>query len=179
MKVSLENEAFFLDWLCFQTSERFVPLHVSVNAQRPDSLSVPPSSELRLWTTQRNGEVKLRMEESGVAAEKPLTVNQMFAAAAARFSDFTALKWKEGEQQKFLTYKQYYQDCRTAAKSFLKVGFIFFFLIWWEHLQGRWFLVYPHSFYSKKHILFQFILHSSGIKHSWIRKWVLKNPNYF
>ncbi|XP_043986504.1 long-chain-fatty-acid--CoA ligase ACSBG2 isoform X1 [Gambusia affinis] len=93
-----------------------------VNAQRPDSLSVPPSSELRLWTTQRNGEVKLRMEESGVAAEKPLTVNQMFAAAAARFSDFTALKWKEGEGQKSLTYKQYYQDCRTAAKSFLKLG---------------------------------------------------------
>uniref|UniRef100_A0A3B5LQM1 Long-chain-fatty-acid--CoA ligase ACSBG2 n=1 Tax=Xiphophorus couchianus TaxID=32473 RepID=A0A3B5LQM1_9TELE len=111
------------------TSELFVSLHVSVNAQRPDSLSVPPSSELRLWTTQRDGEVKLRIEDSGVAAEEPLTVNQMFAAAVDRFSDFTALKWKEGEQQKSLTYKHYYQDCRTAAKSFLKVGFIFFFLI--------------------------------------------------
>ncbi|XP_032429055.1 long-chain-fatty-acid--CoA ligase ACSBG2 isoform X1 [Xiphophorus hellerii] len=93
-----------------------------VNAQRPDSLSVPPSSELRLWTTQRDGEVKLRIEDSGVAAEEPLTVNQMFAAAVDRFSDFTALKWKEGEQQKSLTYKHYYQDCRTAAKSFLKLG---------------------------------------------------------
>ncbi|XP_054913943.1 long-chain-fatty-acid--CoA ligase ACSBG2 isoform X2 [Poeciliopsis prolifica] len=93
-----------------------------VNARHPDSLSVRPPPELSLWTTQRDGEVKLRMEESGVAAEEPLTVNQMFAAAADRFGDLTALKWKEGEGQRSLTYKQYYQECRTAAKSFLKLG---------------------------------------------------------
>ncbi|XP_015241709.1 long-chain-fatty-acid--CoA ligase ACSBG2 isoform X2 [Cyprinodon tularosa] len=82
----------------------------------------PPSAELRLWTTHRDGEVKLRVGDSGVAAEEPLTVNQMFAAAAERFGDFTALGWKEGEQQKTLTYKEYYQACRTAAKGFLKLG---------------------------------------------------------
>lgn len=92
------------------------------NAQRPDSPSAPSPAELRLWTTQRDGEVKLRIGDSGVAAEPPLTVNQMFAAAADRFSNFTALGWKEGEQMKTLTFKQYYQACRTAAKSFLKLG---------------------------------------------------------
>lgn len=92
------------------------------NAQRPDSPSAPSPAELRLWTTQRDGEVKLRIGDSGVAAELPLTVNQMFAAAADRFSNFTALGWKEGEQMKTLTFKQYYQACRTAAKSFLKLG---------------------------------------------------------
>ncbi|XP_035996841.1 long-chain-fatty-acid--CoA ligase ACSBG2 isoform X1 [Fundulus heteroclitus] len=78
--------------------------------------------ECRLWTTRRDGEVKLRVGDSGVAAETPLTVNQMFAAAAERFGDFTALGWKEGEQQKTLSYKEYYQTCRNAAKSFLKLG---------------------------------------------------------
>ncbi|XP_047231835.1 long-chain-fatty-acid--CoA ligase ACSBG2 isoform X1 [Girardinichthys multiradiatus] len=92
------------------------------NAQRPDSLSVPAAAELHLWTTQGDGEVKLRIGDSGVAAETPLTVDQMFAAAAERFSDFTALGWKDGEQQKTLTYKEYYQACRTAAKSFLTLG---------------------------------------------------------
>lgn len=92
------------------------------NAQRPDSPSAPSPAELRLWTTQRDREVKLRIGDSGVAAEPPLTVNQMFAAAADRFSNFTALGWKEGEQMKTLTFKQYYQACRTAAKSFLKLG---------------------------------------------------------
>ncbi|XP_017276053.1 long-chain-fatty-acid--CoA ligase ACSBG2 isoform X1 [Kryptolebias marmoratus] len=93
-----------------------------VNAQRPDSLPVASAAELRLWTTQRDGEVKLRMGDSGMAAETPLTVHQAFSTAVRRFGDFTALGWKEGEQLKALSYKEYYQACRTAAKSFLKLG---------------------------------------------------------
>lgn len=94
----------------------------SVSVPRPSSLSVPVSSEPRLWTSQGDVEVKLRMEESGIAAEPPLTINQMFSSTVERFGDYTALGWKEGEQQKTMTYKQYYQACRTAAKSFLKLG---------------------------------------------------------
>lgn len=94
----------------------------SVSVQRPSSLSVPVSSESGLWTSQGDAEVKLRMGESGLAAEPPLTINQMFSSAVERFGDYTALGWKEGEQQKTMTYKQYYQACRTAAKSFLKLG---------------------------------------------------------
>lgn len=95
--------------------------HILVKAQRPDSLSVPAAAELGLWTSQGHAEVKLRMGDSGLAAETPLTIHQMFTSAVERFGDYTALSWKEGEQQKNLNYREYYKTCRTAAKSFLKV----------------------------------------------------------
>lgn len=94
----------------------------TVSAQCPDSLSVPTASEPGLWTSQGDAEVRLRMGESGLAAEPPLTINQMFTKTVERFGDYTALSWKEGEQQKTMSYKEYYQTCRTAAKSFLKLG---------------------------------------------------------
>ncbi|KAM4628692.1 long-chain-fatty-acid--CoA ligase ACSBG2 isoform 2-T2 [Polymixia lowei] len=94
----------------------------TVSVQRPDSLSLPAAGELGLWTSHGAGEVKLRMGESGLAAEPPLTINQMFTSTVDRFGDCTALSWKEGEQQKTLNYRDYYQACRTAAKSFLKLG---------------------------------------------------------
>ncbi|KAJ0032747.1 hypothetical protein NQD34_002828 [Periophthalmus magnuspinnatus] len=94
----------------------------TVNAPRPSSLSVPVSSDSApLWTSRGNAEVRLRMGESGIAAEPPLTINQMFMSSVERFGDYTALGWKDGEQQKTMTYKEYYQTCRVAAKGFLKV----------------------------------------------------------
>ncbi|KAG7513192.1 long-chain-fatty-acid-CoA ligase ACSBG2 isoform X1 [Solea senegalensis] len=94
----------------------------TVNTQRPNSLSVPAAADPGLWTSQGDTEVKLRMGDSGVAAETPLTIHQMFTSAVQRFGDVTALGWKEGEQQKSLNYRDYYQNCRIAAKSFLKLG---------------------------------------------------------
>uniref|UniRef100_A0A6Q2X3L4 Long-chain-fatty-acid--CoA ligase ACSBG2 n=1 Tax=Esox lucius TaxID=8010 RepID=A0A6Q2X3L4_ESOLU len=90
-------------------------------AHRPDSLSLAVA-ESDLWTSRGDGEVKLRMGDSGIAAEPPLTVDQMFKSAVERFGRYTALGWREGEQTKTLSYKEYYQACRTAAKSFLKLG---------------------------------------------------------
>lgn len=92
-----------------------------MKVQRPNSLSVPAAGEPGLWTSQGDAVVKLRMGDSGLAAETPLTVNQMFTSAVERFGDYSALSWKEGEQLKSLNYREYYQTCRTAAKSFLKV----------------------------------------------------------
>ncbi|XP_066499587.1 long-chain-fatty-acid--CoA ligase ACSBG2 isoform X2 [Hoplias malabaricus] len=93
----------------------------SANAQRPASLSLAVP-ELDLWTTRRDGEVKLRMGDSGAAAEPPVTVHQAFTRAVERFGNYTALGWKDGEQWKKYSYREYYQACRTAAKSFLKIG---------------------------------------------------------
>ncbi|XP_056459415.1 long-chain-fatty-acid--CoA ligase ACSBG2 [Gadus chalcogrammus] len=90
--------------------------------RRPDSLSVVAAGGSALWTCQRDGEVTLRTGESGMAAETPLTVNQMFAASVERFPDLMALSWKEGEQRQSLTWREYYQSCRTAARAFLKLG---------------------------------------------------------
>uniref|UniRef100_A0A673A5U3 Long-chain-fatty-acid--CoA ligase ACSBG2 n=1 Tax=Sphaeramia orbicularis TaxID=375764 RepID=A0A673A5U3_9TELE len=98
----------------------------TVSAQRPDSLSVAAAAvgaePQGLWTSQGDAEVKLRMGESGMAAEAPLTIHQMFTSAVERFGGFTALSWKDGEQMKTMNYEEYYQTCRTAAKSFLKLG---------------------------------------------------------
>lgn len=123
--------------------------HLLVKTQRPSSLAVPAAGEPGLWTSQGDAEVKLRMGESGVAAETPLTVNQMFTATVERFGDYKALSWKDGEQQKSLTYREYYQSCRTAAKSFMKVDF---------------YLLSSHSFKEQlnkkgsKHCLYRWIL---------------------
>ncbi|XP_068175883.1 LOW QUALITY PROTEIN: long-chain-fatty-acid--CoA ligase ACSBG2-like [Antennarius striatus] len=83
---------------------------------------MPAAGELPLWTSQGDVEVKLRMEDSGMAARTALTINDMFSLSVKRFGNYTAFSWKEGEEQKTMTYKKYYQACRTAAKSFLKLG---------------------------------------------------------
>ncbi|XP_064845761.1 long-chain-fatty-acid--CoA ligase ACSBG2-like isoform X3 [Oncorhynchus masou masou] len=98
------------------------PTHTeTVSAQRPDSLSLAMAEPER-WTSRGDGEVNLRMGELGFAAEPPVTVDQMFKTAVERFGSYTALGWKEGEQMKTMNYQEYYQACRTAAKSFLKLG---------------------------------------------------------
>ncbi|XP_035269950.1 long-chain-fatty-acid--CoA ligase ACSBG2 isoform X1 [Anguilla anguilla] len=89
---------------------------------RPASLSLASSDELKLWTSRRDGEVKLRVSESGPASEPPVTVHQMFTSTVERYGAYPALGWKEGDQWKTLNYKDYYQQCRTAAKGFLKLG---------------------------------------------------------
>lgn len=83
---------------------------------------MPSAGEPALWTTRGDAEVKLRMADSGLGAEPPLTIHQVFTTAVERFGDYTALSWKDGEQRKSLSYREYYQACRTAAKSFLKVS---------------------------------------------------------
>lgn len=62
------------------------------------------------------------MAESGPASAAPLTVNQLFTRTVEQFGDRTALGWKDGEQWRQSTYRDYYRDCRIAAKSFLKVS---------------------------------------------------------
>uniref|UniRef100_H3CFC9 long-chain-fatty-acid--CoA ligase n=1 Tax=Tetraodon nigroviridis TaxID=99883 RepID=H3CFC9_TETNG len=89
---------------------------------RPSSLPVAAEAELPLWTTRGDAEVKLRMEDSGLGAEPPQTVHQAFVSTVERFGEQAALSWRDGEQRRSLSYREYYQACRTAAKSFLKLG---------------------------------------------------------
>ncbi|XP_015221108.2 long-chain-fatty-acid--CoA ligase ACSBG2 isoform X2 [Lepisosteus oculatus] len=91
------------------------------DVRRPDSLDLS-SSKLQLWTSQRDGLVSLRTAESGPAAEPPVTVDQMFRDAVRNYGDQTALGWKEADRWTTLTFKEYYEKCKTAAKSFLKLG---------------------------------------------------------
>ena len=61
------------------------------------------------------------MGESGLEADEPITVGQMFKQCVQQYSDLTAMAYKEGETWTHVTYAQYYEKCVAAAKSFLKV----------------------------------------------------------
>ncbi|XP_007442007.1 long-chain-fatty-acid--CoA ligase ACSBG2 [Python bivittatus] len=75
-----------------------------------------------VWTTKRDGEVRLRVDESGIGSELPITVHELFLASVNKYGDFPALASKKQGQWTTLTYRQYYEQCRKAAKSFLKLG---------------------------------------------------------
>ncbi|XP_069071792.1 long-chain-fatty-acid--CoA ligase ACSBG2 isoform X2 [Pleurodeles waltl] len=85
-------------------------------------VTCPPKAETCLWTTRRDGEVKLRIEEAETASLFPITIHQLFLEAVKKYGDCFALASKKGDQWSKLTYKQYYQECRNAAKGFLKLG---------------------------------------------------------
>lgn len=75
----------------------------------------------QLWSTSRDKAVRLRMEGSGPASETPVTIHQMFLETVGKYGDHPALVSKKGGQWVTLTWRQYYEQCRAAAKSFLKV----------------------------------------------------------
>ncbi|XP_028569405.2 long-chain-fatty-acid--CoA ligase ACSBG2 isoform X2 [Podarcis muralis] len=75
-----------------------------------------------LWTSKRDGEVLLRMDESGIGCETPITVHELLLNSVSQFGDYPALSSKKDGRWTKLTFKEYYQECRGAAKSFLKLG---------------------------------------------------------
>uniref|UniRef100_A0A8C7ZVU3 long-chain-fatty-acid--CoA ligase n=1 Tax=Oryzias sinensis TaxID=183150 RepID=A0A8C7ZVU3_9TELE len=76
----------------------------------------------KLWSASGDKAVNLRMEASGPGSETPVTIHQMFLETVERSGDQTALVFKEDGQTASLTWRQYYEQCRAAAKSFLKLG---------------------------------------------------------
>ncbi|XP_078530563.1 long-chain-fatty-acid--CoA ligase ACSBG2-like [Lissotriton helveticus] len=97
-------------------------------AQKPPSVFGEPNGHILLapadsfWTTTRDRAVKLRMEETGPASEPPVTPHQLLWDAVQRFGNHPAMAVKRDGQWKTTTYLQYYQACRAAAKSFLRLG---------------------------------------------------------
>ncbi|XP_038155657.1 long-chain-fatty-acid--CoA ligase ACSBG2-like [Cyprinodon tularosa] len=75
-----------------------------------------------LWSSSRDQAVKLRMEGSGPGSETPITVHQMFLETVERFGDHPALVFKKDGLKVTMTWRQYYDQCCAAAKSFLKLG---------------------------------------------------------
>ncbi|KAK7173629.1 hypothetical protein R3I93_003449 [Phoxinus phoxinus] len=87
---------------------------------RTEDVRLAPAEEL--WSTARDKAVKLRMNASELSSEPPMTVHQMFMATVQKYGDSPALRAKEDGAWVTLTYKEYYQHSRAAAKSFLKLG---------------------------------------------------------
>ena len=79
----------------------------------------PGRTKVRTWKPDE--EVDLAMGKSGIEAEEPITVGQLFKSTKERFPDHPALKYKEEREWKSITYTEYYDECIRAAKSFLKV----------------------------------------------------------
>ncbi|XP_030048667.1 long-chain-fatty-acid--CoA ligase ACSBG2 isoform X3 [Microcaecilia unicolor] len=75
-----------------------------------------------LWTTEKDGAVRFRMEQTGPGSQPPITVHQLFQQTLQRYSNKPALAVKRDGQWKTITFLQYYQNCRAAAKGFLKLG---------------------------------------------------------
>ena len=73
------------------------------------------------WTTNPAEGIDLLIGETGLEAEAPITVGRMFKDTAERLPDHPAHMYKENDEWKPITYKQYYDRCFAAAKSFLKV----------------------------------------------------------
>ncbi|XP_041856454.1 long-chain-fatty-acid--CoA ligase ACSBG2-like [Melanotaenia boesemani] len=76
----------------------------------------------QLWSSRRDQAVRLRMEGSGPGSETPITIHQMFLETVERCGDLPALVSKKDGQLVTLTWRQYYEQCRAAAKSFIKLG---------------------------------------------------------
>ncbi|XP_038632592.1 long-chain-fatty-acid--CoA ligase ACSBG2 isoform X2 [Scyliorhinus canicula] len=80
------------------------------------------SAGRKLCTTNQDDEITLRMDESNCSEPPPITVHQMFMESIEKYGDYMALATKHDEQWKKITFKQYYNECRDAAKGFLKLG---------------------------------------------------------
>ncbi|XP_021005737.1 long-chain-fatty-acid--CoA ligase ACSBG2 isoform X2 [Mus caroli] len=76
----------------------------------------------RLWSTHCDGEVLLRLSKHGPGHETPMTIPELFQESAERFSAYPALASKNGKKWDTMTFSQYYELCRKAAKSLIKLG---------------------------------------------------------
>ncbi|TRY95849.1 hypothetical protein DNTS_021386 [Danionella cerebrum] len=75
-----------------------------------------------LWSTVSHQGVRLRIGESEQDSQPPITIHQMFKATVEKFGDFPALREKKDGSWVTLTYREYYECARAAAKSFMKLG---------------------------------------------------------
>ncbi|XP_038194547.1 long-chain-fatty-acid--CoA ligase ACSBG2 [Arvicola amphibius] len=83
-----------------------------------DSAQAP----LKLWSSHCDGEVLLRLSRHGPGHETPMTIHEVFQESVERFGAYPALASKNGKRWDTLTFSQYYEACRKAARSFLKLG---------------------------------------------------------
>ncbi|XP_052048948.1 long-chain-fatty-acid--CoA ligase ACSBG2 [Apodemus sylvaticus] len=76
----------------------------------------------RLWSTHCDGEVLLRLSKHGPGHETPMTIPELFQESVERFGAYPALASKNGKKWDTLTFSQYYEVCRKAARSLIKLG---------------------------------------------------------
>ncbi|XP_043832340.1 long-chain-fatty-acid--CoA ligase ACSBG2-like isoform X1 [Dromiciops gliroides] len=93
--------------------------------ENPQAETHPPNmgeDRCALWTVRRDGEVQLRMEKFGFGSELPMTVHQFMRDSVIKYGGYMALGTKKEKEWHMLSYREYYNECWRAAKSFLKLG---------------------------------------------------------
>nr|XP_048283464.1 long-chain-fatty-acid--CoA ligase ACSBG2 isoform X3 [Myodes glareolus] len=77
---------------------------------------------LKLWSSHCDGEVLLRLSRHGPGHETPMTIPELFQESVERFGAHPALASKNDKRWDTLTFSQFYDACRKAARSFIKLG---------------------------------------------------------
>ena len=83
------------------------------------SCSVP---RMRYYSSDPAEGVDIAMGESGLAAEEPITVGEMMQRTVVRVPRHVALRYKAMGSWRDVTYREYYNQCVSAAKAFIKVS---------------------------------------------------------
>ena len=61
------------------------------------------------------------MGESGIASEIPFTVDELMKLTVSKIPNNVGLRYKTGRTWNDITFRQYYDLCIAAAKSFIRV----------------------------------------------------------
>ncbi|PNF24131.1 Long-chain-fatty-acid--CoA ligase ACSBG2 [Cryptotermes secundus] len=100
-------------------------VQTTISAENADLLNGPDQvlPATGLFTSNANGRVKIRCEESGMGTREPISVPGLLHKIAQEYPNHPALVSKrEDGQWKEMTYKEYEASVRTCAKGFLKLG---------------------------------------------------------
>ena len=95
------------------------PLRASRRRRPRWTSSIP---RVRFSTSRPDQAVDIAMGESGLAAAEPITVGEMMQRTVVRVPQHVALRYKIRGSWRDVTYREYYSQCLSAAKSFLKVS---------------------------------------------------------
>lgn len=79
-----------------------------------------PETDPQVANTDPNGELVPSLAKSGPAAEKPVTIIEVFDSAVKRHADAPALSWEEGAipgAWKTWTWREFRQESRQAARA--------------------------------------------------------------
>ena len=79
-----------------------------------------PTTEVKSWSA--TGCTRIRYGETKVENRRPISVPSLLFNAARQHGDNVALTVKRDGQWQSHTYAQYYNEVRTMAKSFIKLG---------------------------------------------------------
>ncbi|XP_059107994.1 long-chain-fatty-acid--CoA ligase ACSBG2-like [Peromyscus eremicus] len=98
------------------------PMAQEKKVEDPEKGTDVTPAPLKLWNTHCDGEVLLRLSRHGPGHETPMTIPELFQESVERFGAYPALASKNGKKWDTLTFSQFYEACRKAARSLIKLG---------------------------------------------------------